>query len=278
MVIWNSSTQRTHNSIVTSKSHCYLALSPWCLWTDTHVCLLGGKSAVVLLKILDISVQNTVTQVNRCLEFCLPLLYWIMRIRILTLKTNYCNYYLVLHIWDSCPHLWYLFQVSCIFNLCLTACVLMNSSHNHLYIFLFMVTYHFLKVRTLCCLLHQNCITHKCCVILKEPNPQLFTHLQYLFMKVMPSWLHAEISGILPFSSSSKCRVQNVHWVIQYTFRMSMFSVYISGCFQSTEIYKFITVPVWILLVQTGIRACLYARDVPSIYQNALRALVILKV
>ena len=31
-------------------------------------------------------------------------------------------------------------------------------------------------------------------------------------------------------------------------------------------------------MVQTGIQACLYARDVPFIYQNALRALVILKV
>jgi len=146
------------------------------------------------------------------------------------------------------------------------------------YIFLFMFTYHFSKVRTACCLLHQDPITHKCCVILEEPKPQMFTHLPYLFMKAMPSWLHAEISGILPFSFSSKCSIQTVHWVIHYTFRMSVFTVSISGCFQPTEIYKFITVPVWMPLVQTGIWVCLCARDVPSIYQNVLRALVILSV
>jgi hypothetical protein len=120
--------------------------------------------------------------------------------------------------------------------------------------------------------------TNKCFVILEEPKTQMFTHLQCLFMKAMPSWLHAEISGIIPFSPSSKCSTQNMHWVIQYTFRMSVFNVCISGCIQSTEVYKFITVPVWMLLVQRGIRACLYARDVPSVYQSALRALVVLKV
>jgi hypothetical protein len=105
MVTWISSIQRTHNTVVTIKSHLSgtfrLVLVNW----YSCVFVRGKRIAVIFLKILDISVQNTVTQVNRCLEFCLPLLYWIMHIRILTLKTTFfvtttlcCVYEIHVHI------------------------------------------------------------------------------------------------------------------------------------------------------------------------------------
>jgi len=88
MVTWNSSILSFHNSGVSSESYCYLSLSAWCMRTDTRV-FLKEKIAVISLKILDITVQNIVIQVTRSLEFCLPLLYWIMHIRILALNTAF---------------------------------------------------------------------------------------------------------------------------------------------------------------------------------------------
>jgi hypothetical protein len=57
----SASTMNTHSSGMTFEPHYYMALSARCMWTDTHF-LSTGKNAIITLKVLGVSVQNSVAQ------------------------------------------------------------------------------------------------------------------------------------------------------------------------------------------------------------------------
>jgi len=59
--------RRTHKYGVTSNSHCYLALSTRCIWNYSYV-----KNAVINLRSLSVTTQNSMARMNMHLEFVQP--------------------------------------------------------------------------------------------------------------------------------------------------------------------------------------------------------------
>jgi hypothetical protein len=56
----------------TCNLHCYLALSAWCMWTDAHFYMSEKNAAIIMLKILGITIQNFIAFATRCLVFVYP--------------------------------------------------------------------------------------------------------------------------------------------------------------------------------------------------------------
>jgi len=87
--------------------HCYLTLSAWYMWTDAHFCMSEKNTAIIMLKILGITIQNFIAFATRCQVFVYPW-YTVLINKLvkawafLTANLPYvCNWNVVLNSWSS---------------------------------------------------------------------------------------------------------------------------------------------------------------------------------